>query len=99
LDDNDKGRCSSSVTVPANTWTHIAVTYSPTDVVIYMNGQQVGGTSNVVFEGGFWQQERDWLFFGGNGYRTDFYGYMKKARHYNRTLEPQEILAIYEEEL
>ncbi len=99
LDDNQKGRCSSTTSVPVNTWTHIAVTYSTTDVVIYMNGQPVGKNDNVAFDGNFWQNDRDWLFFGGNSYATDFYGYMKLARHYHRTLEPQEVLAIYNEEL
>ena len=99
LDDNNKGRCSSAVTVPPNTWVHIAITYSPTSVSIYMNGDKVGGTDNVVFEGSLFQQDRDWLYFGGNNYVTDLYGYLKKVRVYSRELYPEEIKAIYLEEL
>ena len=95
LDGSQKGRCSSSVTIPANTWTHIAVTYSPTQVKLFINGDEVGGTDNVVFEGGFWQSDRDWLYFGGSSYVTDFYGYMRKGIVFNRTLHPEEVKAIY----
>jgi len=99
LDHAGKGWCNSANTVPANTWTHIAVTYSPTDVFIYMNGQQVGSNNNVVFDAGFWQEARKELMFGGSSYHTSFYGYMKLAKHFHRPLEPEEVLAIYNEEL
>jgi len=95
LDGSYKGRCASSVTIPENVWTHIAVTYSTTDVVLYINGEVVGGVDNVAMSGGFWQRAHDNLSIGGSPYATSMYGWLKHFRWYNKVLSQDEIKVIY----
>lgn len=99
LDTSGKGRCNTSATIPANTWTHVAVSYDESSVRLFINGVYQAGVDDVAMHGGFWQEVRSWMCIGGSGTATDAYMFMRKVRWYGRKLFDEEIKAIYDEEL
>lgn len=84
---------SSASTVPAGTWTFVAVTYDTSgNYVFYINGAAVGsGTNKQTFSYG---SDHEML---GKGFSTSEYfnGTMQDARIYNRALSASDIQVIY----
>ena len=60
------GACCASVNavapLSANTWTHVAATYSGSQLIIYVNGAQVA----TLAQSGAYQQNANPLWMGGN---------------------------------
>ena len=76
-------------TIPLNTWTHIAVTYNGSRVVLYTNGasQSFADTGNLA-------SNSDNVFIGSeSGADRQFSGLIDEVKIYNRALSASEILA------
>jgi YD repeat-containing protein len=74
--------------VPANAWTHLAVTYDASTIRLYVNGTQVATaatTGNIAVSTGA-------LRIGGNSIWGEFFsGLVDDVRIYNRVLTAEEI--------
>lgn len=80
-----------STSNPVNAWTHVAMTYDGTRLVLYVNGLQVA--TNPA--GGTIQSTASPLWIGGNTpYGEFFRGVLDDVRVYNRALTPTEIQTI-----
>jgi hypothetical protein len=78
----------SPVTLPVNTWTHLAGTYDGTTMRIYTNGVLAASVSQT----GLIAPSTDGLFIGGNPYYGhNFTGTIDEVRIYNRALSAGEI--------
>jgi chitodextrinase len=74
--------------LPQNTWTHLAVTYDGTTLLLYVNGVQVsslGRTGNIV-------TSTNPLQIGGDSFFGQYFnGIIDEVRVYNVALTPEEI--------
>ena len=74
--------------IPANAWTHLALTYDLATMRLYVNGSQVATRAAT----GAVQTNSNPLWIGGNTpYGEYFQGLIDEARVYNRALTPAEI--------
>jgi hypothetical protein len=74
--------------VPANTWTHLAVTYDATTIRLYVNGTQV---ATAPSSGDLLASDNP-LRIGGNLIWGEYYsGLIDDVRVYNRVLTAAEI--------
>jgi hypothetical protein len=81
---------TSSTTIAANTWYHIAVTYNGSTLVLYLNGSNVGSVSYTGYTG-----DSNNLFIGSStGGSSNWSGYMDDVRFFNRILTSTEITMI-----
>jgi hypothetical protein len=80
--------------LPANTWTHLAVTYDGSTLTLYRNGVAVV-TSN--FSGAL-SPSTGTLQIGASQYGEYFQGLIDEVRIYNRALSVAEIQTIYQQE-
>ncbi|TCO54365.1 LamG-like jellyroll fold domain-containing protein [Actinocrispum wychmicini] len=75
-------------TIPATTWTHLAVTYNATTIRFYVNGTEVASTPST----GNMAASTGALRIGGNGVWGEFFaGAIDDVRVYNRALTAAEI--------
>jgi subtilisin-like proprotein convertase family protein len=87
---------TDGITIPINTWTHVAVTLvqntsSNYTVKWYVNGVQSGSSQTVP--GAIFGQHYSLGIGGDYSYGgTSFYGYIDEVRFWNRTLSAAEIL-------
>jgi subtilisin-like proprotein convertase family protein len=87
---------NDGVTIPINTWTHVAVTLvknTTTNYTVkwYVNGVQSGTSQTVTGE--IFGQHYSLGIGGDYSYGgTSFYGYIDEVRFWNRTLSAAEIL-------
>lgn len=92
---NQTHQFNSSATVPLNTWTHVAIRFSPGAQRIFINGVAAGSasfsgtprTNNLPFQVGQDQGELQRFFNGA----------MDELRVYNRALSDAEVLAMSQE--
>ena len=86
----------STSTISQNTWTHIAVTRSSSDVKFYINGQLDNTVSNTFTPNSGGSQD---VMIGANGSGTPSYfnGQISKVKAYNAVLTQAEIDALYGE--
>jgi hypothetical protein len=78
--------------LPANTWSHVALTFSGNRIYLYVNGELVdnGGAAPTVTSEGE-------LEIGGSTDTADYFdGRIDEVRIYNRALEPAEVDADME---
>jgi hypothetical protein len=77
--------------LPLNTWTHIAVTYDRTQILLYVNGS----LRAAVAQAGNITRSNNPLRIGGNAVFTQefFAGMIDDVRIYNRALSATEIVA------
>ena len=86
----------STSTIPQNTWTHIAVTRSSSDVKFYINGQLDNTVANTFTPNSGGNQS---ILIGSNASSTPTYfnGQISKVKAYNTALTQAEITALYNE--
>jgi fibronectin type 3 domain-containing protein len=78
----------SSTDTPANSWTHVALTYDGAALRLYVNGTQASSRAAT----GTIQASTNPLWIGGNTpYGQYFQGLIDEARIYSRALSPTEI--------
>ena len=76
--------------VPANHWSHLALTYDGATLRLYVNGIQVSSRSTT----GMIKRTTDPLWIGGNQpYGEYFQGLIDQVRVYDRALRPPEVRA------
>jgi MSHA biogenesis protein MshQ len=86
---------NSSAVAPLNTWTHIAIVYSQTEQVIYINGVASGSTTftnELLRTNSDPLQIGDDQLFGGGSRR--FNGYIDEVRIYDFPVRAQDIPLI-----
>ena len=86
----------STSTIPQNTWTHVAVARSSSDVKFYINGQLDNTVSNTFTPNSGGSQD---ILIGANSSGTPSYfnGQISKVRAYNTALTQAEITTLYTE--
>jgi glucuronoarabinoxylan endo-1,4-beta-xylanase len=86
---------SSSVTLTANTWTHLAVTLSGTSATLYLNGTVVGTSSNMTLSP-YSLGTTTHNYLGDSQFSNDptFKGLLDDFRIYERALSASEIQAM-----
>ena len=72
---------------PVGSWTHVALTYDGSQLLLYVNGVQVASRA----ASGAIQSSTSPLWIGGNQYGENFTGLIDDVRVYNRALTPAEI--------
>ncbi len=75
-----------TTTLSANTWSHIALTYSNSLYTLYVNGASV-----ATYSGGLAMQSNALKLFLGNGYNGYWDGYMDEVRVWNVARTSSEI--------
>jgi gliding motility-associated-like protein len=75
-----------TTTLSANTWSHIALTYSNSLYTLYVNGASV-----ATYSGGLAMQSNALKLFLGNGYNGYWDGYMDEVRVWNFARTSSEI--------
>jgi parallel beta-helix repeat protein len=80
--------------LPANTWTHLALTYSGSTLTLYRNGVAV----NTATASGTLPISSGTLQIGGSQFGEYFNGMIDELRIYNTVLTPTEIQTKYQEE-
>ena len=82
--------------VPLDQWSHIAGVYDGTNVLVYVNGEQVGAP---VYTPGTITPSDNHLQIGHDSVNQSRYfdGLIDDARVYNRALSPEEIHELYRE--
>jgi hypothetical protein len=83
-------------TVTTGSWQHVAVTLSGSMGVLYINGAEVGRTSNMTLNASsIGATTQRWI--GRSEYAADpyFAGQMDNFRVYNRALSAAEVQALY----
>ena len=79
---------SSPITIPLNTWSHLAITYDGTTLRLYINAAQVA--SQAI--SGTIEVNSDPVRIGGNTYPNQFFqGVIDEVRIYNRALTQTQI--------
>ncbi len=74
---------TSTSALAVNTWTHVALTYNGSQLILYVNGVQVASKNRT----GAVQASSNPLWIGGNSpYGEYFSGRIDDARVYNRAL-------------
>jgi hypothetical protein len=87
-------RYSGTGVFPANTWTHLAVTYSDSGdrkIYLYINGVLFTGGSQTAAQGALTSDAAANLNIGGAAAANSFLGMIDEVRIYNRTLSTTEI--------
>ncbi|NUO83749.1 tail fiber domain-containing protein, partial [candidate division KSB1 bacterium] len=79
----------------ANTWYHLAAVRQGNNAFIYLDGAQIGASTNVI---GTPFTSADPLTLGYAGHHTAHQGLLARARVYNRALAPEEIKAVREQD-
>lgn len=78
---------SSGLTVPANEWSHVALTVSPSSIRVYLNGiERVHATSAQTVEMG-----PQWIGSYRGWASRNFNGLIDEVKMWNRTLTTEEI--------
>jgi parallel beta-helix repeat protein len=80
--------------LPANTWTHLAATYTGSVLTLYRNGIAVA-TSNITKT---LSPSTGNLQIGASQFGENFKGVIDEVRVHNRALSNTEILAIFQQE-
>ncbi len=76
--------------VPANQWSHLALTYDGATLRLYVNGIQVSSRATI----GMIKRTTDPLWIGGNQpYGEYFHGLIDEVRVYDRALRPADVRA------
>jgi len=81
--------------IKANTWYHLAAVRQGNNAFIYLDGAQIGASTNVI---GTPFTSADPLTLGYAGHHTAHQGLLARARVYNRALAPEEIKAVREQD-
>ena len=79
--------------IELNTWSHVSVTYTPTAITVYVDGERIGSMTPL----GNMVKNSEPLYIGcdfpgGDEYLT---GDMDEVRIYNRALSASEVRALY----
>jgi Concanavalin A-like lectin/glucanases superfamily/Protein of unknown function (DUF1565) len=86
----------ANYSLPLNTWTHIAFTFSAGAVTAYINGQPVALAASTFTSGFSLPADADGLYIGTDSSLTYFYsGCLSDARLYNLALTAQDISELY----
>jgi hypothetical protein len=90
---NTRVGLTTSTTIPAGSWTHVAGTYdgSTGSMIIYFNGSNVKERLNT----GSLYDEMKTIRIAGNSTNLSFKGKLDEALIYNRALTPSEIGSLY----
>ncbi len=87
----------ANYSLPLNTWTHIALTFSSGTITAYINGKPVGLAANSFTSGFSLPMNAYGLYLGTDSSLTYFYsGYMSDVRLYNQALNASGISALYQ---
>jgi hypothetical protein len=87
----------SQATVPANNWSHVAVTRKGTQFTLYLNGQKIGMKTStaVILHRNLVDVKIGCVFSGATTHPTGaFHGLIDELRLYNRALLATEIEAL-----
>ena len=85
---------TQAINLASNQWYQIAVTYSPNEITVYTNGNQVGTVgSGVVQAGGY---NAGYFNVGSDGGKKQIRGSMENLETYNYELSASQILADYQ---
>lgn len=93
--ENDN-QTASSLTIPDNTWTFVALTVSPTQMKAWLRTESAGSFSSwtsatTSFTARQWQRPG----IGGDQWNANLAGQLDDVRFYDRTLTEAELAAIY----
>jgi hypothetical protein len=81
---------ASSTTLPANQWSHVAVTYNGSSMQLYVNGSAVGSPTTIS---GTINSGSNTLWIGGNNAAGEYFqGRIDEMRIYNRALSSSEVV-------
>ncbi len=81
----------SSVPIPTNQWTHVALVNTGTNRIFYVNGARAGGGGNPL-----WAPVADFAYLGGvPGLSQYFDGLMDEVTIYSRALSDAEVQQVY----
>jgi streptogramin lyase len=87
----------SGYNAPANTWTHVALTYDGSTLAIYINGSlaNTAAVSGTLVDCGSCNSSQRSFTIGGRDDGFDFNGLIDEVEVFNTTLTAGEIQAIY----
>ena len=81
--------------IKASTWYHLAAVRQGNKAFLYLDGAQIGASTNVI---GTPFTSADPLTLGYAGHHTAHQGLLARARVYNRALAPEEIKALMQQD-